>query len=257
MNAAVVLVDGTVRRAASPQTATIHRLLHHVRSQGVEWVPAHHGFDDEGREVLDFIPGDVAHGTPDYLHADHALTEVAAALRQWHDATATFARRPEDIWWEDPREPAEVICHSDFAPYNHVFRDGHFVGAFDYDVCVPGPRWWDLAYTAYRYVPLTPHHVDDVDDGVAPDRSRWTPRERATRLALFVRAYGPLDHPGEAGEARTFASAEVLARVPERLIAMADWCAKQSSPDLQRNGVMYRAHAQWIRDGGVLRGADG
>ncbi len=30
------------------------------------------------------------------------------------------------------------------------------VGVIDFDLCAPGARLWDLAYTAYRYVPLMP-----------------------------------------------------------------------------------------------------
>ncbi len=252
MNAAVVRVGDTVRRAASPQTPTIHRLLDHVRAQGVGWVPAPHGFDHQGREVLEFIPGDVAHSSSAFLDADHVLDEVAVALREWHDATATFARGPEDVWWEDPREPAEVVCHGDFAPYNHVFRDGHLVGAIDFDVCTPAPRLWDLAYTAYRYIPLIPHVRDDVPDGDGADRTHWESGAKLTRLERFLTAYGPVDRPGDTATARPYASAELLAQVPARLFALADWSVAQGSPDLHRHGAMYRAHGQWIRDGGVL-----
>jgi hypothetical protein len=256
MNAAVVRVGDTVRRAPSPQTRTVHRLLFHVRSCGAMWVPAPHGFDEHGREVLDFIPGEVPLGTPAFLETDHVLSEVAIALREWHDATATFARSPDDVWWEGPREPAEVICHGDFAPYNHVFRDGHFVGAIDFDVCKPAPRMWDLAYTAYRYIPLLPHLDADVNDGDEPDRTHWSPTEQSARLRTFLTAYGPLERPGETGQARPFTSTELLAWLPERLMAIAEWSAAQSSVDLQRHGFMYRSHAQWILDGGFLPNDD-
>jgi len=145
---------------------------------------------------------------------------------------------------EPGKQPQEVICHVDFAPYNHVFRERRWVGAIDYDLCYPGPRAWDLAYTAYRYVPLSPHTADAVADGEAGDRSRFTHAEQRRRLALFCEAYGPVD-----GEPVTAAS--VLARLPERLDAMADWCDQQSDPDRLRDGVMYRAHARWIEHGGL------
>ncbi len=242
MNGPVVRIGARVHRQAGPQALTIHRLLAHVRAQGVAWVPQAHGFDTEGREVLDYIPGDVVHDHPEWLWDERNLAAAASALREWHDATVTFERTPEDVWWQAPLEPQEVICHVDFAPYNHVFRDGRWVGAIDYDLCTPGPRVWDLAYTAYRYVPLTPHTADAVPDGDSWGRSEFPHAEQRRRLALFCAAYGAVD-------GAPVTPAEVLAAVPARLDAMADWCAIQDSDGLQRNGVMYRAHARWAESG--------
>ena len=245
MNAAVVRIGDRVHRTAGPQTATVHRLLTHVRAAGVGWAPEPHGFDEAGREVLDFIPGDVVHALPPWLFDEQVLVAVGRALREWHDATASFAHRPDDVWWQGAIAPVEVVCHVDFAPYNHVFRDGAWVGAIDYDLCTPGPRVWDLAYTAYRYVPLTPHVDDDVPDGDSWGRSTFSQAEQRRRLALFADAYeatgdGPMRAPGVR---------EILAWAPRRLDAMADWCASQESEALRRNGVMYRAHARWVESG--------
>jgi aminoglycoside phosphotransferase (APT) family kinase protein len=248
-NDAVVRVGATVRRATSAQTATIHRLLTHARGQGVAWVPRVHGTDERGREVLDFIDGEVPHGEPSWLWADQVLVQVAQALREWHDATATFARSSQDVWWQPPREPADVICHGDFAPYNHVFRDGHLVGAIDFDTCLPAPRMWDLAWTAYRYVPLRPSATAHVDDGPGADRTLLPASALRERLDLLLEAYGPLDHPGEVGPARPFNAGELLAWVPERLHAIAHWGEGQDDPDHQRWAAMYRAHAHWVSTG--------
>lgn len=241
MNQAVVRIGNKVHRAASPQTATIHRLLTHVRAHGVDWVPMPHGFDDQGREVLDYLPGEVVHVPTPALREAPVLAAVARALRQWHDATATFTRTPQDVWWQPEISPAEVICHVDFAPYNHVFDGSEFVGAIDFDLCTPGPRLWDVAYTAYRYVPLTPGRADAVPDGPAPDRCDMGHHKQRERLAAFVAAYGLSSVTAQA----------VLEILPARLDAMADWCAPQDSADLRQNGVMYRAHARWI-EGGAL-----
>lgn len=235
MNQAVVRIGDRVHRAASPQSATIQRLLTHVRAQGVDWVPAPHGFDSHGREVLDFIPGEVVHDAPPWQRDMQIVVAVASALRQWHDATVSFERTPADVWWQPEIAPVEVICHVDFAPYNHVFRDRQLVGAIDFDLCTPGPRLWDLAYTAYRYVPLTPHRDDSALDGPAPDRSDFSHVEQRERLEAFVAAYGL---PGVTADG-------LLEVLPARLHAMADWCAGQDSAALRQNGVMYRAHAQW------------
>jgi len=36
-----------------------------------------------------------------------------------------------------------------------VFRKGMPVALIDFDTAHPGPRIWDVAYAAYRFVPLT------------------------------------------------------------------------------------------------------
>ena len=235
-----------MRRAASPWTPTIHRLLAHVRAHGVAWVPRVHGFDEQGREVLEYIEGEVAHGDPAWIRSEAVLTDVVRALRQWHDATATFKVRTDDSWFVPGREPREVICHNDFAPYNHVFRDGRFVGAIDYDICYPAPRLWDLAYTAYRYVPLTPPRDDDVADGAGADRSPFDRASMRARLAAFLDAYAGDDL------ALRYSQRAVVETVAPRLDAMAEWCAEQhDQPAIVRNGLMYRAHAEWLAAGGL------
>lgn len=250
MSGAVTRVGDTVRKAAGPQTPTVHRLLNHVRAQGVDWVPRAHGFDGQGREVLDFIPGEVAHGRPEWLFSDHTLMTVARKLRDWHDATATFERTPSDVWWWPGKQPVEVICHVDFAPYNHVYRDGRFVGAIDFDICYPGPRLWDLAYTAYRYIPLTPTAEDDVPDGLngvpeAYDRSPFTHEQQRERLTAFLAAYAQGD------PALAYPASALLGWVAPRLDAMAEWGEQQESAELRQHAVMYRAHARWIEQGGL------
>ena len=84
------------------------------------------------------------------------------------------------------RSPAEVMCHGDFAPYNVTFLDGHVYGIIDFDTLHPGPRLWDLAYAAYRWVPF-----------MAPTNPecREAPEGQIRRLRLFAESYG-LDGDG-------------------------------------------------------------
>lgn len=238
----VVRIGATVRRPVSAQTPTIHRLLRHVRDQGVTWAPAVHGIDDEGREILDFLEGDVGHGRPEWLFSEDNLVAAGRALRQWHDATATFARSADDVWWAEPIEPAEVICAIDFAPYNHVFRDGRWAGAFDLDLCLPGPRLWDVAHTAYRYVPLTPGPDDSVAHHPSAEDSPFDHAQQRRRLELFLAAY--------AGDDAPVTVEQVLPWVVRRLDAMADWGETQPEPHPE-HARMYRSHARWLASGGL------
>mgnify|MGYP000250605409 CR=1 FL=1 len=213
-NATVVRIGDRVHRAAGPHTSTVHRLLAHLRAHGLDWVPAQHGFDGEGREVLDFVPGEVAHGDHPAVWTDETLVTVASALRQWHDAAASFERTPGDTWWRESIEPTETVCHGDFAPYNHVFLDGRLAGVIDFDTCVPAPRLWDLGYAAYRYVPLIPGRADAVADGEGADRSQFGREEQVARLAALCAAYGEVEVDGEV---RQYRPDEVVAWAVRRL----------------------------------------
>ncbi|WP_237110179.1 aminoglycoside phosphotransferase family protein [Nonomuraea sp. MG754425] len=179
----VVRVGGTVRRPAGPWTPSVHALLRHLEAAGFTGAPRCHGLDDEGREILGFVPGRTAdYPLPGWVRADDVLAGVARLLRGYHDAGAgLLARLPADaVWYWPPAEPAEVICHGDVAPYNCVFEEDRPVAFIDFDTAHPGPRVRDVAYAAYRFVPL---HDPADGDGIPV-------AEQARRLRLFADAYG-------------------------------------------------------------------
>lgn len=241
-------IGETVRRPAGEWTPTIHRLLRHARERGVTWAPEPLGYDDVGREVLSFISGEVPHDMPRWVWSETVLTDVAQAVREWHDASSDFDRVGA-VWNFEAHEPAEVICHNDFAPYNCVFRDGRFAGAIDFDLCSPGPRLWEIAYTAYRFVPLMPPPEADVPDG-SRERSPFGLSQIRSRLDTFLATYA-------AGSATLrYSPNAVIEMAIERLGAIAAWTishANRTGPAfLEEHGQMYRAHAQWIHQ---LRGA--
>src|SRR5215207_8771483 len=84
-------VGNTVRRSAGPWTKQIHLLLAHLRAQGILEVPAPLGFDQQGREILTFIPGVVGHFPLPELRTDAVLVSAAQLLRRVHDATTDVA----------------------------------------------------------------------------------------------------------------------------------------------------------------------
>ena len=227
----VVRVGDTVRRIPGNCTPTIHRLLVHVRERGVIWVPAPLGYDDRGREILTFIPGEVPHEMPQWVWSDVVLADVARSLRQWHDATIGFDA-VGSTWGLDARDPPEVICHNDFAPYNMVFTDGRLTGVIDFDYCSPGPRIWDIAYLAYRLAPLS--------GALGPEP--FSAGEQAARLGRLLAAYGSLA-----------SSEEVVATAVPRLRDLADFsdraAAELGNPDLTRHADGYRADADRLARG--------
>jgi hypothetical protein len=183
---AVVRVGDTVRRTAGPWTPTVHALMRHLRASGFTMIPEPLGLDDRGREVISFLPGEPAtYPLPAFAWSDATLAAVARALRAFHDASLGFAAPPDGEWQWPAHVPIEVVCHNDFAPYNLMFEDGELTGVIDLDLASPGPRVWDMAYTAYRFVPLT--------DPGNPDAPFTGEDAQQRRLAAFCAAYGSPD----------------------------------------------------------------
>lgn len=214
-----------VHRESGPWSASVHALLRHLREHGIDWVPEPLGFDEQGREVLSFLPGDVPqYPMPEWVWAERVLVDAGRFLRAFHDSSAEFPLAGTD-WQQPAHEPVEVVCHNDFAPYNLVFRQGALVGAIDVDQASPGPRVWDLAYLAYRLVPLSDPADPDVPEAVRAARHQ--------RLGLLCEAYGGPD-------------ADVVARaVPARLRELADMTAARaaSAPHLLPHAELYRRDA--------------
>jgi hypothetical protein len=169
----VTRVGQTVRRISGPWTTQVQALMQSLRDEGLEFVPVPQGVDEQGREVVKYIDGDVGvYPMPQWVWSDHLLCEVALAVRRLHDASRRLPR-PSTGWRRSPVEPSETICHSDVAPYNVVCRDGHLVAIIDWDFAVPAPAEWDLGYLAYRWISLTgPDHPDGLHSSVDEQRRR-------------------------------------------------------------------------------------
>jgi Ser/Thr protein kinase RdoA (MazF antagonist) len=179
---AVVRVGDTVRRAAGPWTPTIHAFMRHLRAAGFTRIAEPLGIDERGREIISYLPGAAPnYPLPEFAWSAQTLTSVARFLRAFHDASLGFVPPADGRWRWPAHEPAEVICHNDFAPDNLMFEDDTLTGVIDLDLASPGPRVWDMAYTAYRFVPLT--------DPANPDAPFPGVDAQARRLAAFCAAY--------------------------------------------------------------------
>jgi hypothetical protein len=174
-------VGDTVRRRAGPWTPAVHALLRFLESAGFE-APRARGIDEQGREILEYIDGDVHPGwpdpAPDWVRDDDHLAAGARLLRRYHDLVEGFVP-PDDARWRVVAPTAhEIICHNDWAPGNALFRDRRLAVMLDWDMAGPGTRLWDIANTAYSWVPLL-----SEPGGFSID-------ERAVRLRRFCDAYG-------------------------------------------------------------------
>ncbi|MGL5353888.1 MAG: phosphotransferase [Clostridium sp.] len=185
-----------VYRKMKTQSKTIHKLLLHLEKKNIDFTPNLIGVDiEKNLEKLTFVQGETIDNYPmknDKNYKIEVIQLVAKMLREYHDATLDFERSTEDTWfleYEGELE-AEVICHNDFAPYNITFKEGKPSGIIDFDTACPAPRIWDMAYTAYRFIPLSmdvylPHKkiygkYDKTLDSL----------ERKELLKEFIKAYG-------------------------------------------------------------------
>ena len=183
---AVVRIGGEVRRPSNPHTSTIHALLRHVRAKGVDVVPDALGVDDQGRERLGFIDGEVAVPPfPAWSQTEDWLATTAQLIRRLHDATVDFEPPPAASWSDEMADPSgvhEVICHNDVCPENVVARQGRAVALLDFDFAAPGRRVFDLAAFATMCVP-----IDSDDDAALLGR---TGLDVPSRLRLLADGYG-------------------------------------------------------------------
>lgn len=210
-------VGGTVRRAAGPWTPQVQRLLRLLRAKGISEVPEVLGMDEKGREILSFLPGQAGHALVGELRADEVLAQAGRLLRRIHDATQDVAQDWLEGWRAPVRQPVEVICHGDFAPYNCLFEQGSLTGVIDFDYAHPGSRAWDLAYALYRFAPLMdPSNPDSFGDF----------DQQLRRARLLCDAYG-LTH-------RTGLGAVILARV-ESMVEFLRQGAARGDPAILAN----------------------
>lgn len=153
---AVVRVGNTVRRPVGPWSDAVDALLTHLAAVGFNGAPRALGRDEQGRQVLEFIPGMV--GSPSPRYSLKELSEIGHLLRELHAATASFVP-PARATWNHVIAPdrEELICHNDPAPWNLVKATGRWV-LIDWDFAGPGSRLWDLAYNAQTTVPLDAQH---------------------------------------------------------------------------------------------------
>lgn len=187
----IVRIGDTVRWPVRPFTATIQAYLDHLHSAGFTAAPVSLGIDDEGREVLSYVPGDVPREPlPPETAGEDVLAALARLIRRLHDAAQGWTAPPDAVWAVQRSGPGvpppvdaapELVSHRDYCPGNVVFWDGLPVALIDFDLARPTTRLYDIANALYWWAPL------------------YAPEDRAPafadadiphRAAVFADAYG-------------------------------------------------------------------
>lgn len=139
-------IGDTVRRPRPPDAAVVEELLLHLERVGFSGAPRFLGIDEDGRQVLEFIEGQVSDDPP-WLATDSEnrrhLALIAELTRELHDATAGFTPtaapgRP----WPLPL-PGTTWSHGDVHYGNIVYRAGRPVALLDWEYCGPTDSLYD------------------------------------------------------------------------------------------------------------------
>jgi Phosphotransferase enzyme family len=187
-----VRAGDTVRRPTGPWTPAVHALLDFLATR-LPHVPRVLGTDEQGREVLSYLPGRVIDVENEMLTAAQ-IDSLVRWTRSFHDVVTGFSH--PGPWRYFPVAQPTMIGHNDIAPYNVCFDGDELAGVFDWDLSGPTTALLELAFIAWNCVPLW------SDIGA---------ENAAARLRVIAAGYGAFD-------ART-----ILRAVPQRIAAMLDW----------------------------------
>jgi aminoglycoside phosphotransferase (APT) family kinase protein len=191
----IVRIGDTVRRPVRPFTATIQAYLAHLQQAGFTAAPVPLGIDEQGREVLSYVPGDVPREPlPPETARDDVLVALARLIRRLHEASAGWTPPADAVWFglpgsgtvaaaapPPPDGEPELVSHRDYCPGNVVFRDGLPAALIDFDLAKPTTRLYDVVNALWWWAPLR-----DPRDLAPAFAGADIPR----RAAVFADAYG-------------------------------------------------------------------
>jgi hypothetical protein len=226
----VVRAGDTVRRLTGHWTPAVHSLLAHLERVGFGDAPTVLGIDDQHREILPFVTGEVGlldsgMPLPPWFAAPQACMAIGDWLRRFHQAQRGFTPDPALPWRLCPGRllrDGEVVVHHDAAPWNTIRRPDGGLTVIDWDFCAPGDPIDDLACSAWRWVPL------------------W-----ADRAAVVSGHGGALTLPDAA--ARLAALAEGYGASPDQRLRLLDACAAQMTRHADDVETMARADPAFAR----------
>lgn len=170
-------VGDTVRRPVGHWTPAVHGLLRHLATVGFAGSPRVVGIDQSRREILEFVPGEVGtlsvqNPLPVWFRTPEACHAIGRWIRDFQAAQASFdpdRRLPWRRAEAGALTPGQVIVHHDVSPYNTVRRDDGSIVVIDWDFARPGDPLEDIAWAAWRWVPLMSGTSWHAEYGVAVD----------------------------------------------------------------------------------------
>jgi hypothetical protein len=176
-------IGNDIVRPSNDWSKNVHSFLEFIIGLGCDFIPKPISINDEN-EVLSYVPGEVYnYPLPEMLKTDEIIIEVAKLLSKYHRYSEKYMDKinGNEKWMLRAREPMEVMCHGDFAPYNVTFIDDKPFGIIDFDTLHPGPKIWDVSYAVYRWAPLkNPKNPDSFK----------TFEAQVKRTKIFLDVYG-------------------------------------------------------------------
>ncbi|MDK1493159.1 phosphotransferase [Sinorhizobium sp. 7-81] len=173
---------GVVIRETGPWAPSVHALCAILRMPASPARVVGDGFDEQGREVLTYIDGDVINPAP---WSDEAVHALGGLMRRLHDATASF-RPPENAiwrpWFGRNVGTPDIVGHCDAAPWNVVSRDGKPVALIDWEAAGPVDRLTEIAMAAWNNAQL-------YDDDVAKMNGLPDAACRMRQMRIFADGY--------------------------------------------------------------------
>jgi hypothetical protein len=141
----------TIRRPAGPWTPAVHALLRHLEAVGFPASPrvVGDGYDDQGREVLAYIGGRIAHPHP---YTDEGIWQVGPAPARPPRRHRRLPAAPRGaLAAVEPRQPRARRGRRPLRrrPWHVIVREGRPVGLVDWSTAGPTDRLEELAATGW------------------------------------------------------------------------------------------------------------
>lgn len=161
----VVRIGDSVHRPRRKGADVAEALLLHLEAVGYDAAPRFLGHDEQGRQILSYLPGETyPDQRPPWIDDDEAnarvLGRIAAFVRDLHDATAGFSP-PQGA---EPFRPLPLSGttwnHADVHYSNLVFDGDAPVALIDWECCAPGGSLYDPATLLLSARCPRPDHTD-------------------------------------------------------------------------------------------------
>lgn len=150
VTAQVVRKGELVYRTPCANAHFVHGVLRFLEEHGVDGVPRYCGMDNQGREILTFLPGEVPKDLGGF--SQEQCCRAVELMKNFHVCLKEYPGCPDGL----------TVCHRDLSPCNFVFREGLPVGVIDWDAAAFGHPLDDLAYAAWMWLDMGNCEVSPV-----------------------------------------------------------------------------------------------